>query len=214
MPPIPSLLDLSLAAFARQTAARTPTPGGGSVAAYMGNLGAALGAMAARFTAGRKGFEAHEAALAAEVARLDELATRLALLVDEDSRSYDKVTTAYALPRDTDEQKSARRDAIQAALRTALGAPLATCRDAVATLATLDTLANHVNPNLASDVAVGAYAAGAAYRGAWINVLINLGGIKDDAFRATILAEGEVLARSAEQFEQRVSATILTGLKS
>ncbi len=214
MIPTHPLLALSLSSFAEQTAARTPTPGGGSVAAYMGTLGASLGAMAARFTSGRKGFEAHESALGTEVARLDELAARLSALVDEDSRSYDTVTNAYALPKESEEQKAARRDAIQAALRVALAAPLATCRTAVAALGELDTLATHVNPNLASDVAVGAYALGAAYRGAWMNVLINLGGLKDEAFRAAILAEGETLSSSAQRLEQRVSAAILSGLKS
>jgi len=212
-PPVASLISLTLEAFADQAAARSPTPGGGSVAAYMGDLGAALGAMAARFTQGRKGFEAHETALAREITRLEELRARLSALVDEDSRSYDRVTSAYALPKETDAEKAARRDAIQAALREALAAPLATCRDAVAGLTVLDGLAQHVNANLASDVAVGAYALGAAFRGAWVNVLINLAGLKDPAFRADVLAEGETLAQSARALEDRIGTTILAGIK-
>jgi formiminotetrahydrofolate cyclodeaminase len=207
------LLSLTLAAFAEQTASRSPTPGGGSVAAYLGDLGAALGAMAARFTQGRKGFEAHEPALAREIARLEELRARLAALVDEDSRSYDLVTAAYALPKDTDEQKALRRDAIQRALRSALGAPLETCRHAVAALTVLDSLAQHVNTNLASDVAVGAYALGAGFRGAWVNVLINLGGLKDEVYRAQVQAEGATLGASARELEERVAARILAGIQ-
>jgi len=208
------LIDLTLISFADQAAARTPTPGGGSVSAYLGALGAALGAMAARFTQGRKGFEEHEPALAAEIDRLGALRRQCTELVDEDSRSYDRVTAAYGLPKETEPQKAARRDAIQAALIEAMQAPLATCRAAADALAVLDSLSRHVNANLASDVAVGAYALGAAYRGAWVNVLINLGGIKDEALAARVRREGEELSARAARLEEQVSRTILASLAS
>jgi glutamate formiminotransferase/formiminotetrahydrofolate cyclodeaminase len=206
------LIDLTLAQFAEQTAARSPTPGGGSVAAYVGALGAALGSMAASFTQGRKGFEAHEATLAAEIARLQTLRVRLAALVDEDAKSYDKVTAAFGLPKATEAEKAARRLAIEAATKDAMQTPLGTCRLAVEALAVLDGLAGHVNPNLASDVAVGAGALGACYRGAWVNVLINLSGLKDEALRAKVLAEGETLGAQARQIEERVHGSIVRNL--
>jgi glutamate formiminotransferase/formiminotetrahydrofolate cyclodeaminase len=207
------LIDLTLAQFAEQTAARSPTPGGGSVAAYLGQLGAALGAMAARFTQGRKGFEAHESALAAEIARLDALRGRLQQLVDDDAQSYDKVTAAYGLPKGTDAEKAARQPAIARALQDAMQAPLGTCRLAVEALGVLDGLRQHVNRNLASDVAVGAYALGACFRGAWINVLINLGGLRDEALTARVRAEGEELGARAQELEQRIGAAILADLR-
>ena len=207
------LIDLSLAQFADQTAARSPTPGGGSVAAYLGELGAALGAMAARFTQGRKGFEAHEAALASEIARLDALRERLQQLVDADAASYDKVTAAYGLPKGSEPEKSARKAAIEVALTAAMQAPLETCRLAVDALSVLDGLAGHVNTNLASDVAVGAYALGAGFRGAWVNVLINLAGLKDEVLRARVLSDGEDLGARARELEDRVAAAIMQGLK-
>ena len=206
------LIDLSLTQFAEQTAARSPTPGGGSVAAYVGALGAALGAMAAVFTQGRKGFEAHEAALAAEIAKLGVLRTRLVALVDEDAKSYDKVTAAFGLPKASDAEKAARKVAIEAATKEAMQTPLGTCRLAVEALEVLDGLAGHVNPNLASDVAVGAGALGSCYRGAWVNVLINLSGLKDEALRARILAEGETLGAKARQIEERVHGSIVRNL--
>jgi len=206
------LTDLTLARFAEETAARSPTPGGGSVAAYIGGLGAALGAMAASFTQGRKGFESHEATLSAEIARLATLRTRLVALVDADAASYDKVTTAFGLPKASDAEKAARKVAVEAALRDAMQTPLGTCRLAVEALEVLDSLANHVNSNLASDVAVGAHALGACYRGAWVNVLINLSGLKDDVLRARVLAEGEALGAKARQIEDRVSGNIVRGL--
>jgi glutamate formiminotransferase/formiminotetrahydrofolate cyclodeaminase len=206
------LIDLTLTQFAEQTAARTPTPGGGSVAAYVGALGAALGSMAASFTQGRKGFEAHEPALAAEIGQLHSLRARLVALVDEDARSYDKVTSAFSLPKASEAEKAARKSAIEAATREAMQTPLGTCRLAVEALDVLDGLAGHVNPNLASDVAVGAGALGACYRGAWVNVLINLSGLKDEALRSTVLAEGETLGARARQVEERVHGSIVRTL--
>lgn len=207
------LTDLTLIQFADQAAARSPTPGGGSVAAYLGGVGAALGAMAARFTQGRKGFEAHEASLADEIAQLDRLRARLLRLVDDDAASYDRVTAAYALPKASEPEKAARKAAVDAALREALQTPLGTCRVAVEALALLERLAGHVNPNLASDVAVGAYALAAGFRGAWVNVLINLSGLKDDVLRAQVLAEGEALGARARQLEERVAGGIVAGLR-
>jgi formiminotetrahydrofolate cyclodeaminase len=207
------LTDLTLIQFADQAAARSPTPGGGSVAAYLGGVGAALGAMAARFTQGRKGFEAHEAALADEIAQLDRLRARLLRLVDDDAASYDKVTAAYALPKASEPEKAARKAAVDGALREALQTPLGTCRVAVEALSLLERLAGHVNPNLASDVAVGAYALAAGFRGAWVNVLINLSGLKDDALRAQVLAEGEALGARVRQLEERVAGGIVAGLR-
>ncbi len=207
------LTDLTLIQFADQAAARSPTPGGGSVAAYLGGLGSALGAMAARFTQGRKGFEAHAAALAAEIAQLDLLRAQLLRLVDADAASYDKVTAAYALPKASDAEKDARKAAVEAALEDALQTPLGTCRVTVEALGVLERLAGHVNPNLASDVAVGAYALAAGFRGAWVNVLINLAGLKDEALRTQVLAEGETLGARARQLEERVAGGIVSGLR-
>jgi glutamate formiminotransferase/formiminotetrahydrofolate cyclodeaminase len=208
------LLDQTLAVFADETAARTPTPGGGSVAAYVAVLGAALGTMAARFTEGHKAAAEHAKAVAAEIALLEALRGGFAELVDEDARAYEKVTAAYALPRGTDEQKAARRTAIQSALVEAMETPLKTCRAAVSGLGVLEGLAGHVNPNLASDVAVGAYALGAAYRSAWINVLINLKGIKDDAVRVKVTAEGAELSAKAEALERTIGTSIVASLTS
>ncbi len=206
------LTHLTLTQFADQTAARSPTPGGGSVAAYVGALGAALGSMAAGFTQGRKGFEAHEATLAAEIAKLQTLRARLITLVDADAASYDKVTAAFRLAKSTEAEQVARKAAIEAALKDAMQTPLGTCRLALEALEVLDALAGHVNPNLASDVAVGASVLGACHRGAWVNVLINLAGLKDEALRARVLAEGETLGAQVRQIEDRVTGTIVRGL--
>lgn len=206
------LLDTTLADFAAETAARTPTPGGGSVAAYIADLGAALGVMSARFTQGRKGFEQHEVALASEVALLEALRGGFEELVEADAEAFTRVSAAYKLPRDTDEAKATRREAVQAALIVAMDTPLRTCRAAVSVLEVLEGLSAHVNPNIASDVAVGAYAIGAAYRSAWVNVLINLAGIKDESLKERVAAEGEELSARAHKLESRISEVVLGGI--
>lgn len=206
------LIDQTLAGFAAATAARSPTPGGGSVSAYLGVLGTALGAMAARYTAGRKGFEAHGSELSSEIARLDALRLELAALVDEDARVYARVTAAYALPKVTAAEQAARQDAVQAALLEAVDVPLRIGRSAVSALEVLESLGAHVNPNLASDVAVGAQALAAGFRGAWVNVLVNLASLRDETRKRAVLDEGRALLLASQALEARVAGPILLRL--
>jgi glutamate formiminotransferase/formiminotetrahydrofolate cyclodeaminase len=206
------LIDMTLSDFADEMAARTPTPGGGSACAYVAQLGAALGAMAARFTEGRKGFEPHAKALASEIALLDALRGGFAELVDADARAYEKVTAAFGMAKESDEEKAARRAAIQAALVEAMETPLSACRAAVSGLEVLAGLDDHVNPNLASDVAVGAHALSCAWRGAWVNVLVNLRGIRDEALREKTLAEGREMLSRVQALEAEVAGGITRAL--
>jgi len=208
------LTQLSLADFADRTAAREPTPGGGSVAAYIGVVGAALGIMAARFTEGRKGFEQHEDQLAREIDALETLRGRLTELVEADAQAYATVTGAYKLPKATPQEKLARKQAIQEGLGVALDPPLRTCRAAVEGLELLLELAQHSNPNLISDVAVAAFALGATYRSAWINVLINLSGLKDEERKAAIVAEGTRLEARSRALEAEVGGGITAKLST
>lgn len=206
------LTRLSLADFADRTAAKEPTPGGGSVAAYIGTVGAALGVMAARFTEGRKGFEEHSGALAREIDALETLRGRLTELVEADAAAYSTVTGAYKLPKSTPEEKEARKVAIQVGLGAALEPPLQTCRAAVEGLEVLSSLAQHSNPNLISDVAVAAFALGATFRSAWINVLINVSGLKDAEKKAAIVAEGAELEARSRALEVEVGGGITAKL--
>ncbi len=208
------LIERTLADFAERAASKEPVPGGGSVSAYIGALGAALGAMAGRFTEGRKGFEDHAPTLAAEVARLDELRQRLEDLVDVDAQAYTGLSAAFKLPRGSEDEKQARREAIQTGLQAAMEPPLEMCRACVGGLELLDTLRQHVNPNLASDVAVGAYALAAAFRGASVNVLVNRAGIKDPAIRERVSKEGAALAEQATALEARIIKDVIASLES
>jgi glutamate formiminotransferase/formiminotetrahydrofolate cyclodeaminase len=188
------LADLTLRDFAAAVAAKTSTPGGGSVAAYASTLGAALGAMAARYSEGG----ASEGAAAA----LDGLRARFLLLVDRDTEAYSKVSAAYGLPKKTDAEKTARRAAIQGALVEAANIPLEGMRAAVEALKALEPLAGACNKNLASDLAGGALLLRAGLEGCAWNVRINATGLADAGKRQALDdEEGRLRAEGAQRAE-------------
>lgn len=205
--PSPRLGELSLTAFAERVAARTPTPGGGSVAAYLAELGCALTAMAFRFTSGEK-FAAVEAALAAQVEELERLRATVRPLVDEDTAAYDAVTAAYKLPKTTDAEKSVRSAAIQRALLGALEVPARTLALATAALRAAGAGAAAVNPNLASDASTGVWCLRSAAEAAFHNVRINATSLGDKALGAQRLAVCEAELRSARELSDAAQAAI------
>jgi formiminotetrahydrofolate cyclodeaminase len=202
-----SLAALDLRAFSDRLAERSATPGGGSAAAYLLSMGAALTAMAFRFTAGPR-FAAVEAELQSKLAALEELRTRALDLVDLDSSAYDAVSRAYALPKATDADKSARTQAIQAGVRGALEVPMDTLRAAVAALRIAAAGAPHVNKNLASDCATGSWCLRGAAEGAVLNVRINAASLADTALARTRLAECESLRAEAESLASSVRSSV------
>jgi formiminotetrahydrofolate cyclodeaminase len=185
-----SLLGLRIRDFTDRLAERSPTPGGGSMAAYLAASGAALTAMAFRFTSGAK-YAAVEGEMAGRVDRLEGLRQRALDLVDRDSAAYDAVTAAYRLPKATDSEKSLRADAVQKGLRGALEVPLETMRAAREALAIAADGAGDVNPNLASDCATGSWCLWSAAEAAALNVRINAGSIVDASYTSERLAECE-----------------------
>ncbi|MBI5431199.1 MAG: cyclodeaminase/cyclohydrolase family protein [Planctomycetes bacterium] len=207
MSPAQRLIDLSLSAFADELAARKPTPGGGSQAAFLVATGAALVSMAFRFTSGEK-FAAVEATMAARVAELDVLRPKALELVDGDSRAYDAVTAAFGLPKSTESEKGARTAAIQAALKGALEVPFATMRLALAGLELAAAGAGDINKNLASDCAVGASCLAAALEGAFLNVKINALSMKDAGYVAERLAACERMRARSNELAASVQAAI------
>ena len=203
------LTESTLNEFCELAAGRTPTPGGGSIAACLGALGAAMGQMAAKFTTGRKGFEDVQDQLRSEIMELEVLRRQGLELIDSDAAGFEAVTSAYSMPKGTDDEKALRKKAIQKALLVAMQPPLETCRLAVAGLEILEKLRKHTNPNLISDVAVGAYAMGAAFRSGWINVAINLSSLKDAALVDQVRSEGADLAARCERLETSVGEAVL-----
>ncbi len=197
------LVELSLSAFTDRLAERTATPGGGSVAAHLASMGAALTTMAFRFTSGPK-FATVEAAMAARVEELERLKRRAGDLVDHDTAAYDAVSAAMKLPKDSDAQKAARDQAIQSALGVALEVPFETLETALAALRLCAAGASDVNSNLASDCATGALCLASACESALMNVKINAGSIRDKGYALPRVARAEELRREAAELLETV----------
>jgi glutamate formiminotransferase/formiminotetrahydrofolate cyclodeaminase len=183
----------SVTAFTAAVASATPAPGGGSVAAHVGALGAALAQMVAGLTAGRKKYAAVDAEMRAIGLRAATLVNELQSLVQRDADAYGEVTAAYKLPKDTDEQVAARTKAIDDALVHAAQVPLETARACAAVADIAATVAHKGNTNAASDAGVAALLAEAACRGAVYNVRINVSSMTDRSPGTSLAAEGASL---------------------
>ena len=199
---------LTLAEFLAALGADTPTPGGGTAAATGGAMGAALAEMVARLTLSKEKYAASHDAVrpileAGQLAREEFVS-----LAREDSEAYDAVVAARRLPKDTDEQKSARGHAIAVANRHAAEVPMRTARAAARLLAALPELAEKGNPNAASDVGAAALLLDACCEGALLNVGINLSGIEDASLVAEMQRETAVLQESSQRFRDRVVAMV------
>ena len=186
--------DGKIAAYLEDAAADKPAPGGGSVSALAGALAAAMSEMAANFTAGRKKFAHVEDAVRSMLDELKDCRQRLLELVDRDVEAYGAVDRAYGMPRATPEEKAARKQAVDAAFRTAMQAPLEVMRQCARVAAVADQLADIGNPNLITDVGVSAILAEAACSAARLNVEVNLKYLDDPALRDQTVAEMDDLA--------------------
>jgi len=206
------LMSMAVARFVDEVSTESPAPGGGSVAALMGSLGAALATMVANLTVGKTGYERAWAELAGMAERGQALKDRLARAVDEDTAAFNRVMEAMRLPKGTPEQLAERSRAIETANKAAASVPLQTARLCLETIALADLAARKGNRNSASDAGVAALAARAGVEGAVLNVLTNLGGIKDRAFarRCTGATAGltATARRRCAAVQARVAAVI------
>ena len=192
------LTQLTVREYTARLASGEPTPGGGSGAGLVAALGAALGEMVANFTVGKEKYRDAWEHVAPVLAQLTAHRDRLLDLTDRDADAYAQVGAAYGMAKDTDEQKAARADAIQEALKAAASVPLGVCEEVAAALELLPVLLQHGNPNLVSDVGVAAELGEAAFRCAWLNVEINFASIKDEAYKARTRKHLEDLMALAE----------------
>jgi glutamate formiminotransferase/formiminotetrahydrofolate cyclodeaminase len=198
----------SVAGFVAEVASSAPVPGGGSVVALVGSMGAALAQMVAGLTVGRKKYAAVDAEMKELGLRAAHLVRRLAELKDEDAAAYTLVSDAYKLPKETAAEQSAREAAIQAGLMKAAEVPLETARfcSEVATLAAI--AAEKGNTNAASDAGVAALLAEAACRGAAYNVRINVVGMPDKVAGAPLAKEAERLVKVAGDAAARATTAV------
>ena len=200
------LIDLTVTDFLDELASDSPAPGGGSVAALNGALGAGLIAMVARLTIGKKGYDAVQSLMEETRDGADRLKQRLTELVDEDTQAFNAVMAAFKLPKETDEDKAARSAAIQAGYQQAIHTPMETAESCLAVLELAAAIAGKGNANAASDLGVAAQVAYAGVEGAVMNVKINLPAIKDETWKqAQSDATADILSR-AVTFKETVSA--------
>ncbi len=174
--------DKSIQVFLDELASKASTPGGGSAAAIIGAMGAALISMVANFTVGKKGYEDVDADAQVILDKSEKLRAQLTDMIKADVDVFNKVMGAYGMAKDTDEQKAARTAAIQAALKEATDVPLACARLSAEVIKLCQPIAEKGNKNVISDAGVAVLAGQAALRSAALNVYINIGGIKDEAF--------------------------------
>lgn len=181
--------DKTIQQFLDDLASKTPTPGGGSAAAIMGAMGAALVSMVCNLTLGKKNYEAVQEDMQAALARAEELRAQLTDMIRADVAAFDAVMGAYGLPKETDAEKQARSLAIQDALKAATDVPLECARACAEVVRLSRTVAASGNRNVISDAGVAVVAAYGALRSAALNVYVNAGAIKDEAFVASRLDE-------------------------
>ena len=189
---------LSLAQLLDAFASSHPVPGGGSAAALAGAVGASLLIMVAGLPKTRHGTDEERSALTATAARLRPLRDELASLIDRDSEAYSSVINAYRLPRSTDAEQAARRDAIDEAMRAATEAPLATIRACERAMREAEVIASSGAASASSDVAVGIELLKTAARGAGMNVDTNLAAVKDDEYVQRVSQELRDLEQAME----------------
>ncbi|MGH7593326.1 MAG: cyclodeaminase/cyclohydrolase family protein, partial [Gemmatimonadales bacterium] len=202
------LVSMSLADFMDETASESPAPGGGSIAAYAGALGAALAAMVANLSSHRRGWDDRWQTFSDCANRGQEFAQELLHLVDEDTRAFGRVMAAMALPKATDTEKIARTTAIQESTKRATEVPFRVMEMAFASMSVIKAMAETGQASSVSDVGVGALCARAAVMGAYLNVRINAKQLADRAFATDIVARGAVLDRQAQDAEAEILAVV------
>ena len=198
------LVHLSVKGFADETSRESPAPGGGTISAYMGALGAALGTMVANLSSHKRGWDDRWAEFSAWADKGQQLMTELLHLVDEDTEAFNQIMSAFSLPKGTDEEKAARSAAIQEATLYATQVPLKTMKASFRAFDICKAMAEEGNPASVSDAGVGALAARAAVLGACLNVKINASSLKDREQADALVAEANELARQACECEQTI----------
>ena len=192
-------MEWSVKEFLDRTASDEPTPGGGSVAALVGALGAALGCMVCRFTVGKKKFKDVEEEVKGILERCEKLREELRGLIQADIDAYQKVSAAYAMPRKTPEEKEARSKAIKEALKEALEIPMKVAEDSLEVLRHARRLAEIGNPNLIGDAGCAAAFALAALEAACVLAKGNLSWIKDEELTRQLSPKIESLQSEARK---------------
>ena len=208
-----SLLKMNLREFCNETLSDSPAPGGGSVAALMGALGASLGGMVANLSAGKRGWDDKLKYFSDWAVKAQQLKDELLLLVDEDAAAFNKVVDAFGLPKESAEEKAARTDAIQIATKYAAEVPLRVMETAFKAYQILSEMADKGNPASVSDVGVGLLAIHACIGGAALNVRINLASLKDEKFKSALVEKVRKISADSDTRFKEINQVVETKLK-
>jgi glutamate formiminotransferase/formiminotetrahydrofolate cyclodeaminase len=207
------LVTGSLESFVEQTASESPAPGGGSVAAAVGALGAALGTMVANLSSHKRGWDERWEEFSEWAERGKTYHVELMALIDEDTRAFEGVLEAYRLPQGTQEENEKRRIAIQDATREAVRVPHRIMESTLGSMDVIHAMAEKGNPNSISDAGVAAMCARSAVLGAFLNVRINARDLDDPSYVDELLEKGEAIQREAIRREAEILETVQKGLK-
>ena len=202
------LLEMSLKNFTSLLSSDAPAPGGGSVSALNGVLGAALVTMVCRLSIGRKGLERYKNELIAALEKANSILIDISELVDRDTDAFNQVITAFNMPKTTGTEKTARNIAIQDAYRIATEVPLKVAVNTCSLLELIASISNKFNLTTASDLGVGAKCSYLALTGALLNVKINLPAIKDKPYVSQIGDKTEQLQNQADLFKAKIDSVI------
>jgi glutamate formiminotransferase / formiminotetrahydrofolate cyclodeaminase len=195
------LIDMTCKGFANETASESPAPGGGSVAAFLGALGVSLATMVANLSSHKAGWDDRWEEFSGWAEKGQKLKDELLFLVDEDTRSFNRIMDAFGLPKETPEEKAARTEAIQEATKYAIEVPFRTMQKSFEAMEIIKAMVETGNPNSVTDAGVGALCARSAVIGAFLNVKVNASGLKDKNFVEDILKQGKGIEEGALKLE-------------
>jgi glutamate formiminotransferase/formiminotetrahydrofolate cyclodeaminase len=197
------LVDYNVLDFVNETASESPAPGGGSVSALSAALGVALGSMVANLSAEKRGWEDQLNVFSGWAEKAQEIKKELLYLVDEDTNAFNKIMDSFQLPKNTDDEKSIRSSAIEAASIYATEIPLKTMKVAYSGIDILKYMVEHGNPNSITDAGVGLLCVKTAVRGAYFNVMVNAKGLKDKETAKKYATEAKsILANNHKQIDE------------
>ena len=206
------LIEMTLTDFCYETASESPAPGGGSISAYMGALGAALASMDANLSSHKRGWDDRWEEFSDWAEKGKSLYEELLKMVDEDTNAFNKIMEAFGLPKKTDEEKIVRKQAIQDATKYAIEVPFKTMQLCCQCMEVCKAMVETGNPNSISDAGVGALAARSGVKGAFLNVKINAKDLEDKDFAEKILTAGKEIEQKTELLETEILAVLSSSI--
>jgi glutamate formiminotransferase/formiminotetrahydrofolate cyclodeaminase len=199
---------MSLLDFADETASESPAPGGGSISAYLGSLGASLATMVANLSSHKKGWDERWEEFSAYAEKGQFYKDELNKMVDLDTKAFNMIMTAFGLPKGSDEEKKIRTQAINDATKYAIEVPFKVMNLAHDSMQVIKAMAEIGNPNSVSDAGVAALCARSAVMGAYMNVRINCSGYDDKAFVAEMIEKGKAIEQNAQKLEADIISVV------